>query len=51
MASYYEKAASKGNSKMFVESYDRKALKSAKGWRLSQFKHNIKYIDGNISLE
>jgi hypothetical protein len=51
MATHYKKAASKGNSRMFVGSYDLRALKSVKGWRLSQFKYNLKYIDGNISLE
>ncbi|HEV8285419.1 MAG TPA: nuclear transport factor 2 family protein [Chitinophagaceae bacterium] len=51
MAAHYKKAASKGNSRMFVGSYDLKATKTDKGWRLSQFKYNLKYIDGNASLE
>ena len=51
MAAHYKKAAIKGNSRVFVGSYDLKALKTQKGWRLSQFKYNLKYIDGNASLE
>ena len=51
IATHYKKAASKGKSRMFVGSYDLKALKTDKGWRLSQFKYNLKYIDGNVSLE
>jgi hypothetical protein len=51
VATHYKKAAAKGNSRMFVGSYDLKASKSDKGWRLTQFKYNLKYIDGNISLE
>jgi hypothetical protein len=51
IATHYKKAASKGKSRMFVGSYDLKALKTDKGWRLSQFKYNLKYIDGNASLE
>lgn len=51
LATHYKKAALKGTSRMFVGSYDLKALKTEKGWRLSQFKYNLKYIDGNATLE
>jgi len=51
MAAHYKKSALKGNSRIFVGSYDLKALKTQKGWRLSQFKYNLKYIDGNAPLE
>lgn len=51
MATHYKKSATKGNSRMFVGSYDLKATRTDKGWRLSQFKYNLKYIDGNASLE
>ena len=51
MATHYKMTASNGNSRMFVGSYDLKALKSVRGWRLTQFKYNLKYIDGNVTLE
>ena len=51
IASHYKKSATKGNSRVFVGSYDLKALKTSKGWRLSQFKYNLRYIDGNVSLD
>src|SRR5262245_32746233 len=41
VASHYKKSATKGNSRVFVGSYDLKALKTSKGWRLSQFKYNL----------
>ena len=51
IAGHYSKKATKGNTRMFVGSYDLKAVNTEKGWRLSQFKYNLKYIDGNTSLE
>ena len=50
-ANHYKKAASKGNTRTFVGSYDLKAERTGNGWRLSQFKYNLKYMEGNISLE
>jgi len=50
-ASHYKKAATKGNTRTFVGSYDLKAERGAMGWRLSQFKFNLKYMEGNVSLE
>jgi hypothetical protein len=51
VATHYKKAATKGNTRTFVGSYDLKAVRMAGGWRLNQFKYNLKYIDGNASLE
>ena len=51
VATHYKKAAIKETTRSFVGSYDLKAELTAKGWRLSQFKYNLKYIGGNISLE
>jgi hypothetical protein len=51
VATHYKKAATKGNTRTFVGSYDLKAVRTAAGWRLSQFKYNLKYMEGNISLE
>jgi hypothetical protein len=51
MAAHYKKKAQKGNTRMFVGSYDLKAKRTADGWRLHQFKYNLKFIDGNTTLE
>ena len=51
VATHYKKSATKGTTRSFVGSYDLKAQLTDRGWRLSQFKYNLKYIDGNISLE
>lgn len=51
VAYHYKKAATKGQTRTFVGSYDLKAIQTSNGWRLSQFKYNLKFIDGNASLE
>jgi len=51
VAIHYKKTASHGSSRIFVGSYDLKATRTDRGWRLSQFKYNLKFIDGNSSLE
>ena len=51
VATHYKRSAAKGNTRTFVGSYDLKAEQSPTGWRLSQFKYNLKYIDGNLSME
>lgn len=51
VATHYKKAATKGHTRTFTGSYDLKAVRTASGWRLSQFKYNMKFIDGNSSLE
>lgn len=51
IAYHYRKAATNGQSRSFIGSYDLKAIRTTTGWRLTQFKYNLKYIDGNASLE
>jgi len=51
VATHYKKNAIKGFTRTFVGSYDLKAVLTNNGWRLSQFKYNLKYIDGNAALE
>ncbi len=51
LAMHFKKTAQNGKTRMFVGSYDIKATKTKRGWRLSQFKYNLKFIDGNFSLE
>jgi hypothetical protein len=51
VATHYKKETTKGNTRTFTGSYDLKAERSPHGWRLSQFKYNLKYMEGNISME
>ena len=51
VATHYKKSAGKGQTRNFVGSYDLKAILSDQGWRISAFKYNLKFIDGNAGLE
>ena len=51
MAAHFKEKAKKGKTRMFVGSYDLKAVRTLSGWRLNQFKYNLKYIEGNATLE
>lgn len=51
VATHYRKEAAKGHTRSFAGSYDLKAERTINGWRLSQFKYNLKYIEGNTSME
>jgi hypothetical protein len=51
VATHYKKSALNGKSRTFVGSYDLKALKIGNGWRISSFKYNLKYADGNVNLD
>jgi hypothetical protein len=51
IATHFKQKALKGKVRTFVGNYDLKAIRSAEGWRLSQFKYHLKYVDGNASLE
>lgn len=46
VAFHYKKSALKGDRRSFAGSYDLKAIQTSDGWRLSQFKYNLKFIDG-----
>ena len=51
VATHYRAAATQGNTRTFVGSYDLRAERTTGGWRLNQFKYNLKYTDGNMTLE
>lgn len=51
VATHYRKSALNGNSRAFVGSYDLLAVNTYTDWRLSSFKYNLKYVDGNAKLE
>lgn len=51
VATHYKKETTRGHTRTFVGSYDLKATRMMNSWRLTQFKYNLKYIDGNIAME
>lgn len=50
VALHYKGAATQGKTRTFVGSYDLKAVQGPQGWRLTGFKYNLKFIDGNAAL-
>lgn len=50
-ASHYLPNPSGRNTRTFVGSYDLSLERAAGRWRISAFKFNLKYIDGNRELE
>ena len=51
VATHYKRAARKGSIRTFVGSYNLEAVKTKEGWRLDLFRYNLKYVDGNASME
>jgi hypothetical protein len=51
IASHYLPNTSNMNTRTFVGSYDFELLKDDGNWRISKFKFNLKYVDGNANLE
>ncbi len=49
-ATHYKAAATQGNTRDFVGTYDLHAVKLPVGWRLDRFKYNLKYSLGNLEL-
>jgi len=50
VAFHYKKSALNGKTRSFVGSYDLAAIRTDRGWRLSSFKYNLKFIDGKPDL-
>ncbi|MVM37635.1 hypothetical protein GO730_08525 [Spirosoma sp. HMF3257] len=51
VATHYRTAAIHGKTRTFVGSYDIKAERTGNGWRINHLKYNLKYADGNASLQ
>ena len=51
IASHYKKDATQGNVREFVGSYEIGLIEKENGWRINQFKYNLKYMNGNIELK
>ena len=50
-ASHYKAAATKGNVREFIGSYDVNLVQFKNQWRITGFKYTLKYISGNATLE
>lgn len=50
-ATHYKAAATKGNTREFVGTYHISLLKHSYGWRIYEFRYDLKYRTGNLSLE
>ena len=51
IASHYRESARKGKTREFIGSYDIHLVKINNGWRIDRFKYNLKYSNGNMTLE
>jgi hypothetical protein len=51
IASHYLPNLSGQNTRVFVGSYDFTLVRAGVGWRISAFRFNLKYVDGNRQLE
>ena len=51
VATHYKRAARNGPIRTFTGSYNLEAVRTDKGWRLDLFRYNLKYTDGNPTLE
>lgn len=51
IAGHYKKAATKGQVRTFTGSYNIHVIRTGAGWRIDRFRYNLKYMEGNISLE
>lgn len=49
-ATHYKTSATKGKTREFVGTYDISLLKHGYGWRIYQFKYDLKYSTGNLDL-
>jgi hypothetical protein len=49
-ATHYKESATKGKTREFVGTYNISLMKHGIGWRIYQFKYDLKYSTGNIDL-
>jgi hypothetical protein len=51
MASHFLPNPSGHNTRVFVGSYDFELKKEGAQWRITMFRFNLKYVEGNLELE
>jgi hypothetical protein len=49
-ATHYKESATNGKTREFVGTYHISLMKHGIGWRIYQFKYDLKFISGNIDL-
>lgn len=49
-ATHYKESAQHGKTREFVGTYDLKAKRVKKGWRIYSFVYHLKYLSGNVDL-
>lgn len=49
-ATHYKESATKGKTRHFVGTYNISLMKHGIGWRIYQFKYDLKFTSGNIDL-
>lgn len=49
-ATHYNKLATNGKTREFVGTYDLHLTNQVTGWRIDEFKYNLKYTNGNVDL-
>ena len=49
-ATHFKDSAQNGKTREFVGTYDLKAIKTEKGWRIHSFVYHLKYLNGNLDL-
>jgi len=50
-AHHYRRVQSGRNLRLFVGSYDYRLARDGDAWRITQFKFNAKFVEGNLELE
>lgn len=50
-ATHFRQAATQGNIREFVGTYELHLQETITGWRIDTFKYNLKYATGNLELE
>lgn len=49
-ATHYKSSATMGKTREFVGTYELHLTKTDKGWRIDQFKYNLRFMNGNLEL-
>lgn len=49
-ATHYKKLATNGKTREFVGTYDLYLINNESGWRIDEFKYNLKYANGNVDF-
>lgn len=49
-ATHYKSSATQGKTREFIGTYDLHLIQTDKGWRIDQFKYNLKFMNGNLEL-